>query len=725
EANASATVETINFSIPTSDPGYAAGPGSWTTQPSSVLPSITQTVTIDGSSQPGWVSTPVVEIDGSLAGAGVWGLDLVAGNVTIRSLAINGFTEDGIQVDSASSGATIVGNHIGLDPTGLIDLGNARGIELQSGSGPTTVGGTTAADRNVISGNAGDGIIVYGSDANTIIGNYIGTDATGNAPIPNDTDGISLGSSSSNNIIGQAGAGNVLSGNGNDGFEMGPGAGNIVHANHIGLGVDGTTVVANARHGIVLYDGSNTTQIGGSGASEGNVISGNTSDGVRIDGNANAATTGNMLEGNLIGTDSTGAFDRGNGSYGVNIFGAANANTVGGSTAAHGNVISGNGSGSHAGVRVLGATTSANVIRFNKIGTNAAGDAALLNDLHGVWIDGAPNTDVFDNLVSGNNIHGVYVDDLGSTGTKIYRNTIGTNAAVTAAMANGFDGIRLEAGSSGTTVGSPGNGNTISGNTQHGVNANSSSGNTVQANAIGTNPAATLDLGNGGAGVYGDVFNSSNNMIGGAGVADGNTIAYNAEGIRFESGTGNTFLQNLLHSNIALGIDLSDDGVTANDGGDGDTGPNDLLNFPVITEASESVGTVTVDFDLDAPAGDYRVEVFTNPSGADGTGYGEGEVYESAATISHTGSGVESFQLAYGGATGDLITLTATEESGGPVYASTSEFSLAVVAVCADSDSDGLCDLEEDANTDLDNDPATTPGPDTDGDTTPNYLDND
>ncbi|MCP4959931.1 MAG: CSLREA domain-containing protein, partial [Actinomycetia bacterium] len=247
EANASADITGINFDIPTSDPGYSAGPVSWTTQPSSVLPSITQTVTIDGSSQPGWVSTPVVEIDGSLAGAGVWGLDLVADNVTIRGLTINGFTEDGIQVDSASSGATIVGNHIGLDPSGLIDLGNARGIELQSGSGPTTVGGAAAADRNVISGNAGDGIIVWGSDANTIIGNYIGTDATGNAPIPNDADGISLLSSSSNNIIGEAGAGNVLSGNGDDGFEMGPGGGNIVHANHVGLGVDGTTVVANGR----------------------------------------------------------------------------------------------------------------------------------------------------------------------------------------------------------------------------------------------------------------------------------------------------------------------------------------------------------------------------------------------------------------------------------------------------------------------------------------------
>ncbi|MCP5031029.1 MAG: hypothetical protein GY939_04440, partial [Actinomycetia bacterium] len=275
--------------------------------------------------------------------------------------------------------------------------------------------------------------------------------------------------------------------------------------------------------------------------------------------------------------------------------------------------------------------------------------------------------------------------------------------------------------------GSSGNGNTISGNTQHGVNANSSSGNTIQANAIGTNPAGTLDLGNGWAGVYGDVFNSSNNLIGGAGATEGNTIAYNAEGIRFESGTGNTFLRNVVHSNVALGIDLSDDGVTANDGGDGDSGPNDLLNFPVVTTANETAGIVTVDFDLDAPAGDYRVEVFTNPGGADSSGYGEGEVYQAATTISHTGSGAESFQIVYSGAGGDVVALTATEESAGPVYASTSEFSAAATAltVCADSDSDGLCDLEEDANTDADNDPATTPGPDTDGDTTPNYLDSD
>ena len=134
---------------------------------------------------------------------------------------------------------------------------------------------------------------------------------------------------------------------------------------------------------------------------------------------------------------------------------------------------------------------------------------------------------------------------------------------------------------------------------------------------------------------------------------------------------------------------------------------------------------VTVDFELDAVAGDFRVEVFTNPAGADPSGFGEGEVYQASAVISHTGSGAESFQIVYAGSLGDEITLTATAQSVGPVYGATSEFSQAALVVCSDLDSDGLCDSTEDANGDLDGNPATNPGPDTDGDTTANYLDAD
>ena len=154
---------------------------------------------------------------------------------------INRFGDDAFNVDAGASGTVIAGNHIGTDASGLLDRGNGgSGIDLGTGSGPTLVGGTAAADRNIISGNGNDGIIIFESDGNTIIGNYIGTDITGNAPLPNAADGIALGSTSSNNTIGQPGSGNVLSGNTNDGLELDNDlTGNIVQSNIIGLGADG------------------------------------------------------------------------------------------------------------------------------------------------------------------------------------------------------------------------------------------------------------------------------------------------------------------------------------------------------------------------------------------------------------------------------------------------------------------------------------------------------
>ncbi|MDH5522337.1 MAG: right-handed parallel beta-helix repeat-containing protein, partial [Acidimicrobiia bacterium] len=250
EANANAYVDTIDFNIPATDGGHSGG--IWTIAPGSELPQLTDGITLDATTQPGWTTTPVVELNGTGAGAGSDGLRVFAADVTIRGFAINRFAADGIEVDTTASNALIAGNHIGLDPAGLLDRGNGgRGIDLQTGSGPTTVGGVTASDRNVISGNGTEGIIVWGTDGNTIIGNYLGTDVTGNTAIPNTNDGLHVGSGADNNTFGQPGAGNIISGNGNDGIEIDDvSSGNIIHANTIGLGPDGSTVVANARYGV-------------------------------------------------------------------------------------------------------------------------------------------------------------------------------------------------------------------------------------------------------------------------------------------------------------------------------------------------------------------------------------------------------------------------------------------------------------------------------------------
>ena len=161
EANASSLIDTIEFDIPTSESGHSSG--VWTISPASVLPSITTTTEIDATSQPGWSSTPLVELDGTSAGGSADGLRVFGDSTEIRGLAINRFGGDGLKVYSGTSNVTIASNHLGLDATGLIDRGNAgRGVDLQTGSGPTTIGGALAIERNVISGNGSSGVIVAG-----------------------------------------------------------------------------------------------------------------------------------------------------------------------------------------------------------------------------------------------------------------------------------------------------------------------------------------------------------------------------------------------------------------------------------------------------------------------------------------------------------------------------------------------------------------------------------
>ena len=209
--------------------------------------------------------------------------------------------------------------------------------------------------------------------------------------------------------------------------------------------------------------------------------------------------------------------------------------------------------------------------------------------------------------------------------------------------------------------------------------------NLIEVNFIGTDVAGTGSLGNG----WGIALNgASNNTIGGTGANSGNRIAFNnGYGIAIGgTATGNAILTNSIFSNVNLGIDLLNNGVTANDAGDADTGPNELLNFPAITSALGFGGTLTVNFTLDVFAGSYRIEFFKNPSGADPSGNGEGESFVSSINVTHPGGGPVSFDHGFLGAIGDVITSTTTTCTDGATcaaFGNTSEFSNAVTAVGA------------------------------------------
>ncbi|MCA9057022.1 MAG: cadherin domain-containing protein, partial [Planctomycetaceae bacterium] len=177
-------------------------------------------------------------------------------------------------------------------------------------------------------------------------------------------------------------------------------------------------------------------------------------------------------------------------------------------------------------------------------------------------------------------------------------------------------------------------------------------------------------------------------LVGGVNPGEGNTIAYNTvDGITFTSNGGldNSLLGNLIFANDGLGIDLNGDGVTPNDSGDGDTGPNSLQNFPVLASATSAAAGTTVVGTLNSNASTtYRIEFFSNPTGtADPTGYGEGQRFLGFTTVTTDGSGNASFNVLLAGSalTGpDTVTATATVDLGGGSYGGTSEFALNVAA---------------------------------------------
>ena len=165
-ANTAAGPDRILFNI--------GGGGLQTIRVQSALPTITQALVIDGSSQPGWAGAPLIELDGSAAGGASVGLSITGGGSTVRALVINQFRAGGISLTGAG-GNWVAGNYIGLSANGSSAAGNAKdGIYIESAN--NTIGGTTAADRNVISGNGWAGIDLWRSSAtgNLILGNYIG-----------------------------------------------------------------------------------------------------------------------------------------------------------------------------------------------------------------------------------------------------------------------------------------------------------------------------------------------------------------------------------------------------------------------------------------------------------------------------------------------------------------------------------------------------------------------
>ncbi|MCB8980728.1 MAG: right-handed parallel beta-helix repeat-containing protein [Ardenticatenaceae bacterium] len=355
----------IEFNIPGAGPHVIA--------PLNAFDAITKPVTIDGTSQPGAAcpdgSTPanlLIVLDGS-GMTGVFsgsGLTLAAGSdgSEISGLVIGGFSEQGLVVNSDNNAITC--NHIGVNAAGTADFGNAlNGIRVSGAS--NRIGGLSSSVRNVISGNDVSGILLSsGATENKVQGNYIGLNAAGDAALGNTEAGIRLNEATGNRIGGSVGtARNVVSGNGLYGIQLRSlSDGNQVWGNRIGTDRTGTTAVPN-QTGIYVRN-ANSNEVGGDAAEKGNLIAGNSLNGVRI----HDAAANNLVQYNTIGLNLNGDA-LGNGSHGLFLDANVALTLVVDNTIAHNNA---------AGVAIVASSTQ-NTVYANSIWANG-GLGIDLND---------------------------------------------------------------------------------------------------------------------------------------------------------------------------------------------------------------------------------------------------------------------------------------------------------------------------------------------------------
>ncbi|HMJ64845.1 MAG TPA: hypothetical protein VK615_05810 [Candidatus Binatia bacterium] len=369
----------------------------------------------------------------------------------------------------------------------------------------------------------------------------------------------------------------------------------VVEGCFIGTDVTGALALGNGIGVSVRASGS---RIGGTAPGTRNVISGNTNDGIAI---SDFVIGGILIQGNFIGTDSTGTASLGNG-IGIRIGANCRDHIIGGTQSGAGNVIAGNRS---VGISLFKADT--NTIQGNLIGTDRFGSAAIPN----------------------------------------------------------MGGLFLFA-SSGNLIGGsvPGAANLISGNLGHGIvlshdsiNPRPTDGNVVQGNRIGLDTAGGATLGNAGDGVR----------------VDGGPFPGAFRGAR-----QNAITANAIAANGGLGINLvlsdSPSGVTPNDVGDTDSGPNNGQNFPVPTAANTSNGTVIAGTLNSLANTTFVIELFSSSS-PDPSGFGEGQFFLGSVFVTTDANGDANFTFTTDLVlSGQIATATARDFEG-----NTSEFSLGLV----------------------------------------------
>jgi CSLREA domain-containing protein len=582
-------------------------------------------------------------------------------SVALLNNRIAGWDQEGIYIGPGNSNVTIAGNNITQSGQSGVDIAtgntaitiNNNNISNSNQRGLVIHSASITANNNTVVNSTQTGIDVIGVN-NVILNNTVDN---------NGIDGITVSST-----------GNNISGNSIDNSAQ---SGIIVNATSNTIG--GNSITNSAQYGIDINANQNTIT--------NNLASLNDYSGLQID-SSNNIVSNNELSGNTQ-----------NGIY-IN----ASNNT------ASNNTVSGN---------------TQNGIYINASNNTASNNTVSGNTQNGIIINAFDNT-IDSNIVSANSIDGVFVN---ATDNTITGNTVSNNTQ------NGINvsaADNIVAGSTVTSNTSTGINVSVSDNqvlenvisNNHGpANLMFSSGgssiqnSTVQGNKIGTKTDGTID-GSYAQGVgimlVGDIANS---LIGGTIPGDGNIIASNGgvgiavtgmdiAGFLTILPANNSIIGNSTFSNNpanvygfpvpGLGIDnylvnldgsfvpqsTIETGVTVNDIGDTDTGPNNFMNFPVINTATQDGNNLTIDLDLDAADttdanGNYRVEFFSNDT-ADSSGYGEGQTYLGYADVANGNNQIANITLANGtDLTNRTITATTTAYNNATAsdYGSTSEFS--------------------------------------------------
>lgn len=428
----------------------------------------------------------------------------------------------GVQSIALTSALPPITRPVTIDGTTQPGYGGLPLIELNgAGAGVGANGlvipaGNSTVRGLVINRFSGSAIQLGNSGGNRIQSNFLGTDATGTQALGNGGMGVMVLSSSPQNTIGGAAttARNVISGN-QTGILIASRM-NVVQNNYIGTDNRASRPLGNQTDGVLIIGLYNT--LGGTAARTGNVISGNLDNGVRITGG------GNLLQGNFIGTDTSGNAVLANGGDGVSI--DSGANTIGGTTTAARNVLAHNG---RSGLHLAFLSASANLVEGNTITANTDGvviDHGARNNFIGGTVTGAGN------LIHGNDLTGISIIGSDSTGNQIQGNQIG---AISSLRQPNSVGVFISNGAAGNTVGgtAAGAGNVISGNYRSGVFLSSGAAdNLVQGNLLGTGTSGTQRQPNG-IGV--EIRDASTNTIGGTFASARNLIsANNQAGIQIE-----------------------------------------------------------------------------------------------------------------------------------------------------------------------------------------------